>query len=55
MKSDTTEVWMYNHECHSCMCSFYLGLSNSVLYNINQGCGWTTDVPDSVYSKNKFG
>lgn len=55
MKSDTTEVWMCNHGCHSCMSSFYLGLSNNILYNLNQGCGWTIDVPDSLYSKNKFG
>lgn len=55
MKSDTTEVWMCNHGCHSCMSSFYLGLSNNILYNLNQGCVWTIDVPDSLYSKNKFG
>lgn len=54
VKSDTTDVWKVNHECHSRVCSFYLGLSNKVLYNLIQRCGWTADVPDALYSKNKF-
>lgn len=51
VKSDTREFWMGNHECHSCVCSFYLGLGKNILYNSTQGCGWTVVVCDTSYSK----
>lgn len=49
VKPDPTEDWVGNPECHSCL--FCLGLSNSVLYNSTQGCGWITLLPNTLYSK----
>lgn len=42
---------MGNRECHSCARSFYLGLSNNILYNSTQGCGQTAVLSDTLYSK----